>query len=63
MKNPLAGVDWKRELKNLFVNHNYIFSLILLLIVGRIASDQFITIASLSNLVKSSVFIGIIALG
>ena len=59
----LSRINWNHELKNLLVNHNYVLSLILLLIVGRIASDQFITIASLSNLVKSSVFIGIIALG
>ncbi|MDA3809949.1 MAG: ABC transporter permease [Spirochaetaceae bacterium] len=55
--------NWKAFLKDLFLNHNYIFSLMLLLIIGRIASDQFLTFASLTNLVKSSVFIGIIALG
>ena len=50
-------------IKHLLINHNYVFSLLLLLIVGRIASDQFVTIASLSNLLRSSVFIGTIALG
>ena len=32
-------------------------------LIGQIASDQFITIANLSNLLRSSVFIGTIALG
>ena len=50
-------------IKKLVVDHNYILSLILLLIIGRIASDQFLSMASLVNLLKSSVFIGIIALG
>lgn len=57
-KNSLQGA-----IKHLLINHNYVFSLLLLLIVGRIASDQFVTIASLSNLLRSSVFIGTIALG
>ena len=63
MKRALAEQDWKGALKYLFVNYNYVFSFILLLIVGRFASDQFITVASISNLIRSSVFIGIIALG
>ncbi len=50
-------------LKKLVIDHNYILSLILLLLIGRIASDQFLSAASLINLLKSSVFIGIIALG
>ena len=50
-------------LRKLVMDHNYILSLILLLIIGRIASDQFLSVASLVNLLKSSVFIGIIALG
>ena len=50
-------------LKKLVIDHNYILSLILLLLIGRIASDQFLSVASLVNLLKSSVFIGIIALG
>ncbi len=49
--------------KKILIDHNYILSLILLLVIGRIASDQFLTMASLMNLLKSSVFIGIIALG
>ena len=50
-------------LKKLVIDHNYILSLVLLLLIGRIASDQFLSAASLINLLKSSVFIGIIALG
>ena len=50
-------------LKKLVLDHNYILSLVLLLLIGRIASDQFLSMASLINLLKSSVFIGIIALG
>ncbi len=50
-------------LKNLLVNHNYIISLLLLLIIGRIASDNFLSFGNLIGLVKSSTFIGIIALG
>lgn len=50
-------------LKNILINHNYVVSLILLLIIGRIASSNFLTFANLINLVKSSAFIGIIALG
>ena len=49
--------------KKILIDHNYFLSLILLLLVGRIASDQFLSAASLINLLKSSVFIGIIALG
>lgn len=63
MQNALAGRDWKDILKYLFVHYNYIFSFVLLLIVGRFASDQFLSVASISNLIRSSVFIGIIALG
>lgn len=50
-------------LRNILINHNYIVSLILLLIIGRIASPNFLTSGNLINLVKSSTFIGIIALG
>jgi len=49
-------------MKKLLIDHNYILSLLLLLI-GQFASDQFLSSASLINLLKSSVFIGIIALG
>jgi ribose transport system permease protein len=55
--------DWKAIFKKLLIDHNYVFSLVLLLLIGRIASDQFLTAASLINLIKSSVFIGTIALG
>ncbi len=58
---------WKSKvtplLKKLVLDHNYILSLILLLLIGRIASDQFLSAASLINLFKSAVFIGIISLG
>jgi ribose transport system permease protein len=50
-------------LKKLVLDYNYVLSLIILLLIGRIASDQFLSAASLINLLKSSVFIGIIALG
>ena len=50
-------------LKKLVIDHNYILSLILLLLIGRIASEQFLSAASLLNLFKSAVFIGIISLG
>lgn len=63
MNTFFADRDWKGVLKYLFVNYNYVFSFALLLIVGRFASDQFVTVASISNLIRSSVFIGIIALG
>jgi len=63
MQNTLEQRDWKALLKYLFVHYNYIFSFVLLLIVGRFASDQFLSVASISNLIRSSVFIGIIALG
>jgi ribose transport system permease protein len=63
MANTLNQRDWKALLKHLFVNYNYVFSFVLLLIVGRFASDQFLSVASISNLIRSSVFIGIIALG
>lgn len=52
-----------RFFKKLLLDHNYILSLILLLLIGRIASEQFLSAASLINLLKSSVFIGIISLG
>ncbi len=50
-------------LRKLVFDHNYILSLIFLLLIGRIASDQFLSAASLINLFKSAVFIGIISLG
>jgi len=58
-----AKENWKPLLKRLVINHNYLLSLMLMLLIGRIASDQFLTVASLMNLMRSSVFIGIIALG
>ena len=66
-KRANLGNNLKKNLKdnlgNWLIHHNYVVSLLLLLIVGRIASNQFITIANLSNLLRSSVFIGTIALG
>ncbi len=59
----LHNNDWKTAGKKLLINHNYFISLVILLVIGRIASDQFLTLPSLINLVKSSVFIGTIALG
>jgi len=53
----------KDGFKNLLVNHNYIISLILLLVLGRIASDNFLSINSLKILLRSSIFVGVIALG
>lgn len=50
-------------LRKLVIDHNYILSLVLLLLIGRIASDAFLSPASLINLFKSAVFIGIISLG
>lgn len=52
-----------RTVKTFIINHNYILSLLLMLLIGRVASDQFLTLPSMMNLIKSSVFIGIIALG
>lgn len=49
--------------KKMSVNHNYVISLVVLLIIGRIASPDFLTMGSLLTLMKSSVLIGIIALG
>ncbi|MDC7240990.1 MAG: ABC transporter permease [Spirochaetales bacterium] len=59
MNKKSKGFDFKRFI----INHNYILSLILMLLIGRIASDQFLSFPSLMNLMRSSVFIGIIALG
>lgn len=53
----------KPFLKNIAINHNYVISLILLLILGQIASSNFLSFGSIINLLKSSVVIGIIALG
>jgi len=50
-------------LRNILLNHNYVISLIILLVIGRIASPNFLSMANLVGLVKSSTFIGIIALG
>ncbi len=50
-------------LRNIFINHNYVVSLIILLIIGSFASSNFLSFANIINLVKSSTFIGIIALG
>ncbi|MBN2299595.1 MAG: ABC transporter permease [Acholeplasmataceae bacterium] len=50
-------------LKNILINHNYIFSLIILLIIGQFASSNFLSWNNVVNLVKSSAIIGIIALG
>lgn len=53
----------KPFLKNLVINHNYIISLVLLLVLGQIGSSNFLSFGSLVNLLRSSVVIGIIALG
>ncbi|MFA5471032.1 MAG: ABC transporter permease [Acholeplasmataceae bacterium] len=53
----------KLTLKNIILNHNYLFSLILLLIVGSIASPNFLSPANLIQLLRASTIIGIIALG
>ncbi len=53
----------KDVLKDVVVNHNYLFSLIVLLIIGAIASPNFLSAANLIQLVRASSIIGIIALG
>lgn len=58
---------WKESgwpfFKNILINHNYFISLVLLLILGRIASPNFLTFNSIKILLRASIFVGIIALG
>lgn len=63
LDKALVMAKSKDILKNVVINHNYIFSLIVLLIIGAIASPNFLSIANLIQLVRSSAIIGIIALG
>ncbi|QWB95176.1 ABC transporter permease [Mycoplasmatota bacterium] len=53
----------KTKLKDIVVNHNYVFSLIIMLIIGAIASPNFLSAANLIQLLRASTIIGIIALG
>lgn len=50
-------------IKNILINHNYFVSLVLLLVLGRIASPNFLSFNSIKILLRSSIFVGIIALG
>lgn len=51
------------SIKNVLINHNYIFSLLILLVIGQMASPNFLSTSNLINLLKSSTVIGMIALG
>lgn len=56
-------MDIKKKLKDIAINHNYVFSLIIMLIIGAIASPNFLSSANLIQLLRASTIIGIIALG
>lgn len=56
-------IDVKKKFKDIAINHNYVLSLIIMLIIGAIASPNFLSSANLIQLLRASTIIGIIALG
>jgi ribose transport system permease protein len=63
IESSVVKTQVKTKLKDIVVNHNYVFSLIIMLIIGAIASPNFLSAANLIQLLRASTIIGIIALG
>lgn len=55
--------QFKDFLSNIVMNHNYIFSLIVLIIVGRIANPNFLRFSNIMTLMRSASILGVVALG
>ena len=53
----------KDFLANIVMNHNYIFSLIVLIVVGRIGNPNFLRFSNIMTLMRSSSILGVVALG
>lgn len=62
VKNNLK-TKGKDALKNIVRNHNYLFSLLALIIVGRIANPNFLNFSNVMTLMRSASIIGVLALG
>lgn len=62
VKNNLKTKS-KDALTNIVKNHNYLFSLVALIIVGRIANPNFLNFSNIMTLMRSASIIGVLALG
>lgn len=62
IKNKFKGIG-KETFKDIVKNHNYLFSLLALIIVGRIANPNFLKFANIMTLMRSASIIGVLALG
>ena len=61
---PSKGyLNFKELFSEIVHNHNYIFSLIALIIVGRIANPNFLRFANIMTLMRSASVVGVLALG
>ena len=56
-------LDFKAILNNIVRNHNYIFSLFALIIVGQIANPNFLKFSNIMTLMRSASILGVLALG
>jgi Ribose/xylose/arabinose/galactoside ABC-type transport systems, permease components len=56
-------INIKELLNEIVHNHNYIFSLIALIVVGRIANPNFLRFTNIMTLMRSASVVGILALG
>ncbi len=63
LESSVVKEQVKVKFKDIVVNHNYIFSLIIMLIIGAFASSNFLSMANLIQLLRASTIIGIIGLG
>lgn len=62
-KENIKKDSLKDFLKTIVMDHNYIFSLIALIIVGRIANPNFLGIQNIITLMRASSILGVLALG
>ena len=59
----IKSVNIKDFMRNIVRNHNYLFSLLGLIIVGSIANPNFLRITNVMTLMRASSILGILALG
>lgn len=64
MKNKLNNkFNIKDILNDLLKNHNYLFSLLALIVVGRFANPNFLRFSNIMTLMRASSILGILSLG
>ena len=61
--NKITKPDSKAFIKNLVTNHNYVFSLVVMTIIGFIANPNFLRFTNIMTLMKSASILGVLALG